>query len=166
MAELRAKAHPLRLRMLSLLTGAPMSAAELARELEVSQALASYHLRQLHAAGTVDLVEERTNRGGKERCYRYSVPTHAPRGASARVDLDVELEGLIAELRRRAAGRADPPGAVLVDAELWLRPEDWEEARDAIRQASIVIHERARPPHEDGTLHVNTSVAMFKMAEP
>src|SRR5260221_10365724 len=72
-AAVRARAHPLRLRMLSLLTGAALSAAELARELEVSQALASYHLRQLADAGLVELVEERSRRGGRERRYRHRV---------------------------------------------------------------------------------------------
>lgn len=42
--RLRANAHPLRLRMLSLLTGAPMSASDLARELDITQANASYHV--------------------------------------------------------------------------------------------------------------------------
>src|SRR6476659_9549606 len=53
--SLRALAHPVRLQMLSLLTGAPMSAAEVARELGLTHANASYHLRQLLAAG--QLVE-------------------------------------------------------------------------------------------------------------
>src|SRR5260221_12983564 len=70
-AALRARAHPLRLRMLSLLTGAALSAAELARGLEVSQALASYHLRQLADAGLVELVGERSRRGGREGRYRH-----------------------------------------------------------------------------------------------
>ncbi|MEV1205735.1 winged helix-turn-helix domain-containing protein, partial [Microbispora rosea] len=39
--RLRALAHPVRLRMLSLMWGAPMSAAELSRELGISHALAS-----------------------------------------------------------------------------------------------------------------------------
>src|ERR1035438_78848 len=79
LVALRALAHPLRLRMLSLLTGAAMSAAELARELGVSQALASYHLRQLADAEAVELAEERSRRGGKERRYRYRVPPSAGR---------------------------------------------------------------------------------------
>ncbi|WP_268815939.1 helix-turn-helix domain-containing protein [Amycolatopsis alkalitolerans] len=37
-------AHPLRLRLLSLLTGASLSAAEAARELGETQANVSYHL--------------------------------------------------------------------------------------------------------------------------
>ena len=47
LSSLRSVAHPLRLRMLSLLTGTSMSAAEVARELEITHANASYHLRQL-----------------------------------------------------------------------------------------------------------------------
>ena len=46
-SSLRAMAHPLRLRMLSLLTGAELSAAEVARELGITHANASYHLRVL-----------------------------------------------------------------------------------------------------------------------
>lgn len=38
---LRAVAHPVRLRILSLLTGAEMSAAEIARELDITQATAA-----------------------------------------------------------------------------------------------------------------------------
>src|ERR1700753_250020 len=57
LSSLRVLAHPLRLRMLSLLTGAALSATELGRELGVSQALASYHLRQLADAEVVELGE-------------------------------------------------------------------------------------------------------------
>jgi len=52
-SAMRAVAHPLRLRILSLLTGAEMSAAELARELDISHANASYHLRVLASVGEV-----------------------------------------------------------------------------------------------------------------
>ena len=45
LSSLRSVAHPLRLRMLSLLTGTAMSAAEVARELEITHANASYHGR-------------------------------------------------------------------------------------------------------------------------
>ena len=46
-AELRAVAHPVRLRILSLLTGAAMTATEVAAELGLTHANASYHLRRL-----------------------------------------------------------------------------------------------------------------------
>ena len=43
--QLRALAHPVRLRILSLLTGADLTAADVARELGLTHANASHHLR-------------------------------------------------------------------------------------------------------------------------
>ena len=63
-SSLRAVAHPLRLRILSLLTGAELSAAEVARELDVTHANASYHLRVLADAGEVVVAGEEKIRGG------------------------------------------------------------------------------------------------------
>jgi DNA-binding transcriptional ArsR family regulator len=168
LVALRALAHPLRLRMLSLLTGAAMSAAELARELGVSQALASYHLRQLADAEAVELAEERSRRGGKERRYRYRVQ---PSAGSQRPAADYEGEALFidaiaGELRRRGSQRAPEMPVLAVDAELWVRPEDWEEARQAIARAATALHESARQPHEPGAMHVNATVVMFPMVEP
>jgi DNA-binding transcriptional ArsR family regulator len=169
-AGLRARAHPLRLRMLSLLTGAALSAAELARELEVSQALSSYHLRQLADAGLVELAEERSHRGGRERRYRHRVQprvdqpdTGLPAGGDEAQELFVEA--IVAELRRRASLRVGDPRGLSVDAELWVHPEDWEQARQTITAASTLLHEQARRPHEPGTVHVNTSVVMFAMLD-
>ena len=70
-SALRATAHPLRLRILSLLTGASMSAAELARELGTTQANLSYHLRVLAAAGEVVPDGEVKIRGGVAKLYRH-----------------------------------------------------------------------------------------------
>ncbi len=69
--ELRATAHPIRLRLLSLLTGAATSAAEAGRELGYSQATASYHLRVLERAGLVRVVETVRLRGGEAKRYRH-----------------------------------------------------------------------------------------------
>ena len=71
--SLRALAHPVRLQILSLLTGAPMSAAEVGRELGLTHANASYHLRQLLAAGQLVEAGEETIRGGRAKRYRYDV---------------------------------------------------------------------------------------------
>lgn len=167
---LRARAHPLRLRMLSLLTGAALSAAELARELEVSQALASYHLRQLADAGLVELAEERSHRGGRERRYRHRVGSGTDGPVSDVPASDEEgqalfIEAVAVELRRRGSRRASGRRGLTIDAELWVDPQDWEEARQAIAAAGIVLHERARRPHEPGSLHVNTTVVMFAMLD-
>jgi len=166
-AALRARAHPLRLRMLSLLTGAAMSAAELARELQVSQALASYHLRQLADAGAVELAEERSRRGGRERRYRYrvepTVPSHPP--APDDEGRALFIEAIIDELRRRSGQRAPELPGLTIDAELWVDPEDWETARAAIAAAGTMLHERARRPHDPGTVHLNTTVVLFPMLD-
>src|SRR5918993_1279103 len=70
-SSLRATAHPLRLRMLSLLTSSAMSAAEVARELGITHANASYHLRQLHDADLVVVEGEERIRGGMAKRYRH-----------------------------------------------------------------------------------------------
>jgi DNA-binding transcriptional ArsR family regulator len=165
-SALRARAHPLRLRMLSLLTGAAMSAAELARELGVSQALASYHLRFLADAGVVQLVEESVNRGGRERRFRYD-PT-APEPGSGGLDsdsLEQMLNAAVDELRRRHVDRdRDAPG-LTVDAELWVSEEDWLAARAAVHAATLELHQRAVTPHRAGARHVNATVFMFGIVE-
>jgi DNA-binding transcriptional ArsR family regulator len=164
---LRVLAHPLRLRMLSLLTGAPFSAMELSRELGVSQALASYHLRQLDAAGLIELSEVRARRGGRERRFVYRPKPPVPHDPT---DPEGERQALFAEaigveLRRRS-GEALPGGPrVGVDAELWVDPADWREAVDAIRAASERLHERARAPRSEGTVKVSVSAVLFAMRQ-
>ena len=71
MARLRATAHPVRLRILSLLTAEAMSAAEVARALELTHANASYHLRVLHDVGELVVESEEKIRGGVAKRYRY-----------------------------------------------------------------------------------------------
>src|SRR3954454_21445275 len=70
-AALRAMAHPVRLRMLSLLTGASLTAADVARELGLAHASASYHLRSLLSAGLIVQAGEERIRGGIAKRYRY-----------------------------------------------------------------------------------------------
>ena len=151
--------------MLSLLTGAALSAMELSRELGISQALASYHLRQLHAAGVVELTEVRSRRGGRERRFTYAPAAVAPPGTAA---LDREGQVLFAEavaieLRRRSR-QAEPGAAQLgVDAELWVDPAVWASTLDAVRAATLELHQRACPPRTPGTVRVSVSALLFPM---
>jgi DNA-binding transcriptional ArsR family regulator len=101
---LRAFAHPVRLRILSLLGGRALSATQLAAELGIAHGSASYHLRRLAAAGLVELAEERVRRGGTERSYRLAVPA-ALRGFDQQ-DRREFAESALAEARRRI-GLAD-----------------------------------------------------------
>ena len=85
LSRLRAAGHPLRLRMLSLLTGAELSAAEVARELDLTHANASYHLRLLENAGL--LVKTVAGASGFNGQLR-SRPGSEVRALVSRLDLD------------------------------------------------------------------------------
>jgi len=87
--RLRAMAHPVRLQMLSLLTGTAMSAAEVARELGTTSANASYHLRLLHAAGLLAVAGEEKVNGGVAKRYRH-VWDQPPPEVGTRSQDDVE----------------------------------------------------------------------------
>lgn len=169
-ASLRSTAHPLRLRMLSLLTGSAMSAAELARELDVSHANASYHLRILAEAGEVVVDSEEKIRGGVAKRYRHPweqgfqrsqdpSDTFDPTGSSPPV------RAMTIELLRRFEQRTQPSRTFLCDAELWVDPETWERAMALVREAASVVHAEARKPHSDGSVHVNLTMAAFAMQD-
>jgi len=158
-SSLRATAHPLRLRMLSLLTSSAMSAAEVARELDITHANASYHLRQLHDADLVVVEGEERIRGGMAKRYRY-LPGR-PEDPSDE-DLAAQVRAMCSELLRRFAERR-PGKANLTDAELWVTQETWEQALDMVIRASLLIHEEAKKPRTEGTVPVNLTVAAFQM---
>lgn len=162
--SLRALAHPVRLQMLSLLTGAAMSAAELARELELTQANASYHLRTLVAAGLVTAAGEERVRGGVAKRYRYDVDAaNEPGGAPGQDPRFAEV--LAGELVRRSRQRLPGAEGPTTDAELWVEPEAWEQARGRVAEAMRELHLVARPPRQEGTVRVSATVAMFRMVD-
>ena len=163
-SRLRATAHPLRLRMLSLLTGAELSATEIARELEVTHANASYHLRFLEKAGLIEVASEERIRGGVAKRYRH------PWRDSAAVDLGENatergayVRAMADELVRRHGDQRRK--GIFVDAELWVDPSVWQEAQELVQRASELVHDAARPPRTEGTLHVNLTSAAFRMDE-
>lgn len=164
LAALRSTAHPLRLRMLSLLTGSAMSAAELARELHVSHANASYHLRILADAGEVVVDSEEKIRGGVAKRYRHPwqqgfANTEAP------FDAGQHVRAMAAELTRRFGDRVQPSKSMLCDAEMWVEPETWERVVALVTEAAGLIHAEARPPRTEGAIHVNLTMAAFGMAD-
>jgi DNA-binding transcriptional ArsR family regulator len=162
-SALRALAHPVRLQILSLLTGAPMTAAEVARELDLTHANASYHLRQLHAAGAIEIVGEERIRGGVAKRYRYEADRKPADRPLSQTDQRLLFAALAAELRRRSAYiRADRRKHV-TDAELWVDPETWADIRDRVSAASIELHQAAQPPRTPGTIRVSATIALFEM---
>jgi DNA-binding transcriptional ArsR family regulator len=163
-SALRARAHPVRLRMLSLLTGSAMSAAELARELGLTQANASYHLRALVRAGLVRPAGQERVRGGMAKRYRYEID------APSRADVDPEAEALFAEalateLVRRSQVRRSAGRGTTADAELWVEPEVWERVRAQVADAMRELHVQAQAPRRQGTTRVSVTVAMFELED-
>jgi DNA-binding transcriptional ArsR family regulator len=166
-SALRATAHPVRLRMLSLLTGTPMSAAEVARELDLTHANASYHLRVLVEAGElVDAGEEKI-RGGVAKRYRYPHERrgHNPRaGATTDDDQVFYARALGLELERRVLERARGRGQH-ADLEGWVPPQVWARACDLVAEASALLHDHNAAPRTPGTVHVSHTSWSFQMRQ-
>ena len=164
--QLRALAHPVRLRILSLLTGADLTAADVARELGITHANASYHLRFLLDAGEIVVSGEETIRGGRARRYRHHWRGEdRPKGATA---ADPGAAGLVVraateELQRRHRTRRRGTPGLVTDAELWVDTQTWERARALLEEASALLHDGALPPRTEGSELVNLSLFAFVM---
>ena len=162
--SLRATAHPVRLQILSLLTGAEMSAAEVARELDLTHANASYHLRLLLDAGQLEIASEERIRGGVAKRYRHPWRDHT-RGAYTPESRLAWTRAMAAELVRRVEHWDGRPGS-FSDAELWVSEEDFLAVRASLREASHRLHAAARPPRTEGTVKVAMTAALFEMQSP
>ena len=99
--EVRALAHPLRLRMLESLADAPATASMLARELGESSGATSYHLRALAAAGLI--LEDFDRRKGRERWWKRD-PERVGLISSAPAE-DPEYDAAVAQLESTMVGR-------------------------------------------------------------
>ncbi|CAN5280065.1 hypothetical protein BH09ACT12_BH09ACT12_20040 [soil metagenome] len=167
-SALRATAHPVRLQMLSLLTGTAMSAAEVARELDLTHANASYHLRVLLDAGEIVEAGEEKIRGGVAKRYRYPHERrgHNPKAGSTTDDdqvfyaraLSLELERRIQQRVRGMSPHSDLEG--------WVPPEIWKQACDLLMEASMLLHEHNQAPRTPGTVHVSATSWAFQMRQP
>jgi DNA-binding transcriptional ArsR family regulator len=162
--SLRAVAHPVRLRMLSVLTGTAMSAADLARTLGLSHANASYHLRQLADAGEVVEAGEQKIRGGTAKLYRYPHETEAAGRATTNEDRLLYTRAVALELERRILDRVPGQGGLLSDLEGWVEPEVWDRASALLREASQLLHDANQRPRTPGTVHVSFTAWAFTMA--
>ena len=162
---LRSLAHPLRVRMLSLLTAEAMSAADVARELEVSHANASYHLRLLADAGRIRVVGEQRIRGGVAKLYRYLPEQAPPAGASTSEDRLAWAEATHVEVVRRLNACHPASPAIDSDLETWVDPDVWRRAVDLLREAALLLHAEARPVGTPGTVRVSATTQAFVMGD-
>lgn len=162
-AHLRATAHPLRLRMLSLLTAEAMSAAEVARALGITHANASYHLRVLHDVDELVVEGEEKIRGGVAKRYRYDA-TREPHAHHPTVDDRITYARANAvEIERRLVDAA-PGTATSSDLESWVDVETWLRALDHLREASQLLHAAAQPAGTPDTVHISFTTNAFTMS--
>ncbi|GAA1717646.1 ArsR/SmtB family transcription factor [Nonomuraea bangladeshensis] len=146
LVPLRALANPLRMRIVSLLTGASMSATEVADELGIAHGSASYHLRRLAEAGFLQQVDERPPAGkGRPRVlYRYD-PSSAER-IDRSDGRQLLHQAMSADLARRLTETERQ--RMSMDAEVWLPRPVWEEVVGLIGQAVALLHDKAGAPRD------------------
>jgi predicted ArsR family transcriptional regulator len=161
--RLRAFAHPLRLRIMSVLTGEAGSAAEVARRIGCTQANASYHIRVLHAAGLLQVVERTSVRGGQAVRYQHNPQSGERVKAGGQEGYGLLAEAMAEELRRRSGQRERNVPAVITDAELHVLQSDWAAFLNTVRAASLRLHSAARPAGSPGTVRTSTTIAAFRM---
>ncbi len=161
-ARLRATAHPLRLRILSLLTGEAMSAAEVARALDLTHANASYHLRVLHDIGELVVESEEKIRGGVAKRYRYDATRQLPVRGSRIDDRIAYARAINMEVERRLR-EAAPGSSSSSDLEAWVPVEAWRRALDLLHEASHLLHGAALPAGTPDTVHVSATTNAFTM---
>ncbi len=162
-ARLRATAHPVRLRILSLLTAEAMSAAEVARALDLTHANASYHLRLLHDIGELVVESEEKIRGGRAKRYRYDAAREVPDRTSGVDDRIAYARANALEVERRLRD-AVPGGGSSSDLEAWVPVEAWRRALDLMHEAAHLLHAEARPAGTPDTVHISATSHAFTMA--
>jgi predicted ArsR family transcriptional regulator len=160
LVPLRALANPRRIRIVSLLTGAAMSATEVAEELGIAHGSASYHMRQLTAAGFLKRVSDGASgagRGQPPRRYTYD-PSSAER--LDRSGHERVTEALFIDLRRRLAVMTR---RLMEDDEVWLPLEAWEDLVSRVEDVVRLVHAKAGPPRAKGSVHVSVTAVLLEL---
>lgn len=156
--RLRALSHPLRLRILGMVTGRAISATEVAAATGAAHAAASYHLRQLAQAGLIravppPAVAARRGRGRPQQ--RYAMRPAALRRLAPRSARLIERH-LLSELGR-TLGQAGTKR--ITNAEVWLTPADATRLRTVTAEADRIVHSKGQPPGAPRSKHISlTSV--------
>lgn len=160
-AQMRALAHPLRLRLLGLLrTEGPATATLLAERLEVSPALASYHLRQLGAHGFIEAAPDLA-RDGKERWWRAA---HERTSWSTADFLDTPERVAAEQALGREVARAHAERAIGWVAESSSWPGEWVDASDMSDWALELTADELRALREE--LHASIERRVGRARRP
>lgn len=152
--ELRAVAHPLRLRLLSLLTGQQLTCAEVAKAMDIAPGSAHYHLKQLHLAGLLDRQEA----SGGTVNYRHLPGSAGDLPQAARL---LVREGILANLSGRWRDMDTSQDTVISDLHLWVDREAFAEAMKEVGRAMDRLHECARSPDDVGVVLASATAVLF-----
>jgi DNA-binding transcriptional ArsR family regulator len=145
----RALAHPLRVRILDILTERIASPNRIASELDAGLSHVAYHTRALDECGCLDLVDTAQKRGATEHFYKArplafvgnmewrKVP-RSLRGAVTVATLQTFIDKVAAALK---AGRMDRDDTVFTWYPLLLDDEGWEETNGYVKEAIERVQE-------------------------
>ena len=152
----KALAHPLRIRMLTVLNQRVASPSELAGELEEPIGNVSYHMRTLADLGMVELVRTEPRRGAVEHYYKAIERPHLPAQEWAtlpasvrRAFSDTTGRQVVDDLASAAkSGGFERDGGRLNRLELKLDQKGWDEIAKLLDDVSARIDKAATKAKE------------------
>jgi DNA-binding transcriptional ArsR family regulator len=159
--KFRALAHPLRVRILDVLTDEHLTAAEVSERVGTTKTNAAYHLRRLVHAGHVAVVETRTVVGGTANVYTRSGRLDAL--ASDPQSVARYVDAVAASVRGRFAQRSLRRKATVIDAELWVAEDVWRQRRNELAALAQSVHDSGLAAGTPGTIRVSISLITFEM---
>lgn len=161
LAQMRAIADPLRLRIVDELARAPLTATQLSAHLGLAPAKVHYHVRELERVGLVHLVETRERGGMAEKYYRAVARNFGFSGGllgaiapDERVAAVAEVLGMAARGFLAALGaevrqpEPRPRRAALLGTPAWLTDEELRQLETQLRAvlAPYAAPRAALPP--------------------
>ena len=179
--NLKALAHPLRVRVLGLLrTYGPATATTLAVQLDLTSGALSYHLRQLERFGFIVEDTERGNqrdrwwKAAHQRTIYPGLPSDAPGEASVEGDVyeDSVAAAAVAGIARMRAGRRDLPPEWqrtinVSDYLLQLTPEQAHQlSEDLARLLDSYPQHDPNAPVAEGARPVHTQFQILPVTDP
>ncbi|HEU4723485.1 MAG TPA: winged helix-turn-helix domain-containing protein [Gemmatimonadaceae bacterium] len=176
---IKALAHPLRVRILSILETRDMASPnEMADELGVSLGVMSYHVRRLHALGFLELVKRTPRRGAIEHHYRAKARPHVTDEGWAETPSIVKRAMVGASLQQitgfinaaASQGGFDRGDAHLSRTVVALDEEGWKELAGELARLMERVDtlqdealERVKASGEDGEAALRRSAAVLML---
>lgn len=175
----KALAHPLRVRILSMLDESVLSPAEIARQIDVPIGNVSYHTRQLLDLGMIRLVREQPRRGAVEHYYtaetRPMITDEAWKNApeivrQAMVGAALE-ESALAINQAAVTGGFSREGAHLSRIPTPVDERGWDQMSKELAKTMIRLQRiaeasqaRAKAANHDGERHATAVMMLFEDA--